>query len=234
MTTPSVPTAYRDQRAQEYDDRRFTSPAGLAIAAAESALFRAALGAVPAGAHLLEVGCGTGRFLLTAFEAGFRCEGLDPSPDMLELVRGKLGKRATEVTLRLGEGAQLPYTDGAFDFTYSIRVLNQVGRADYALAMVRDLLRVVRPGGLVLIEFANRWRPHRGGPDVRLSPAEVLATAATAGGRLRWLRGTFALGMTAYWRAPGALLPMVSAADRALSRAVPRLCARCYALIEKA
>lgn len=235
MPKPSVPTrtAYVDDRAQAYDRQRFTSRAGKAIGDMEMDEFKSALARVPFRALTLEVGCGTGRFLLAAHEAGMRCEGLDPSPDMLQQVRSKVGADA-DLRLTLGEGRTLPYPDGQFDFVYSIRVLNQTESSDYALGMVAEMLRVTRPGGLVLVEFANYYRPRRRvDRDVRLRPAQVEAAGAQHAGQLVALRGVFFLGMTAFHRVPGVARPLLQTLDTQFSRALPRLCARCYAIFKK-
>jgi len=49
------------------------------------------------GGPVLELGCGTGRVLLPVAEAGIECVGIDPSPAMLEVFRGKPGADRVEL-----------------------------------------------------------------------------------------------------------------------------------------
>src|SRR6185437_16819226 len=73
---------------------------------------------------------------------------LDQSPDMLAVARKRLGDR---VTLVRGEAERLPFADGEFDalsFTYLLRYV------DDRAATMRELARVVRPGGRIgMLEF---------------------------------------------------------------------------------
>jgi SAM-dependent methyltransferase len=227
-------TAYLEEKARQYDAERFTTPAGRALHEIEFALLREALSRQQRDARVVEVGCGTGRLLLEVRALGLRCEGVDASPDMVAEVRRKLGDAAAEVPLHVAEGKSLPFRDGEFDFAYSIRVLNQVASPEYALAMTAEILRIVRPGGTALIEFSNRARPRIGTwTGVRLAPRDIIAAAAAAGGDLVAVRGAFFLGMLAQLKCPDALRPVLTAADGALSRLLPRLCARVYLELRK-
>jgi len=235
-TEPAARTAYVGQKAREYDEKRFISSGGRLIADTETSMLMQLFEGVATGSRVLEVGCGTGRLLLFAHASGFRCSGLDASPDMLVETKRKFSELNADVSLHLSEGSNLPFDDGTFDCVYSIRVLNQTESADYACTVIRDMVRVTRPGGRILIEFVNKWRPRigpAGRKSVRLSPRAVIDTATRDGARLIWMRGLFFLGMTASLRTPDFLKPLVKQLDAFLSRLLPRLCARGYALFEK-
>jgi ubiquinone/menaquinone biosynthesis C-methylase UbiE len=66
-----------------------------------------------AGRRVLDIGCGTGRFVaLLAEEHSARAWGVDPTPEMLEVARA----RSTRGTgFKLGRAEQLPFKDGWFD-----------------------------------------------------------------------------------------------------------------------
>ncbi len=115
------------------------------------------------GAHTLDVATGTAAVAIDlAKRTGCRVTGLDQSPEMLaagceRVARAGLGER---VQLVEGSAEALPFGDAAFDaltVTYLLRYV-----ADPA-AQVRELARVVRPGGpLASLEFAvpaRAWRP---------------------------------------------------------------------------
>jgi SAM-dependent methyltransferase len=92
--------------------------------------------------RILDVGCGTGANLLMLSEYG-EAEGVDISEDALAFCRERgLDK------VRLGAGEKLPYEDGTFDL---VTALDVVEHMDDDLAGVREMRRVLRPGGRVLL-----------------------------------------------------------------------------------
>jgi len=92
--------------------------------------------------RILDVGCGTGANLLMLAEYG-DAEGVDISEDALAFCRERgLDK------VRLGAGEQLPYDDGTFDLVTAFDVVEHM---DDDLAGLREMRRVLRPGGRVLL-----------------------------------------------------------------------------------
>lgn len=110
-----------------------------------------ALGPV-AGEHLLEIGVGGGRYALQV--AGWlggtgRLDVLDLQAEMLTLtMRRALDRSITNVVPVRGDAMALPYPDRAFDAVYLISTLGQV--PDMAAAL-RELRRILRPAGRVVI-----------------------------------------------------------------------------------
>lgn len=223
MAQQAADTAYMGQTASVYDAKRFTSAAGLRVHRAERQMLIDALKHVPTGSAVLEVGCGTGRLLVEAAEAGARVSGADASPEMLAQAQARL----PDAHLALAPAHALPFDDGAFDLTYSIRLLNQTESPAYALSVVDELVRVTRPGGAVLVEFVSADRPFKPGHDVRLSPDQVVARGTALGCGLVWVRGAFLSGMTVYGRLPRPLRRL----DTRLAHLLPGRCSRCYVLL---
>jgi demethylmenaquinone methyltransferase / 2-methoxy-6-polyprenyl-1,4-benzoquinol methylase len=98
---------------------------------------------------VLDVACGTGAVALELLrQYGCHVVGVDQSAEMLAEARRRLGPR---VALHQGRAEQLDFEDGAFDgltFTYLLRYV------DDPAATMRELARVVRPGGrLSMLEF---------------------------------------------------------------------------------
>jgi demethylmenaquinone methyltransferase/2-methoxy-6-polyprenyl-1,4-benzoquinol methylase len=109
------------------------------------------------GATVLDVATGTGLVAQRLLGRGFAVTGLDQSPDMLAEARRRLGDR---VTLVEASADALPFPDASFDhltFTYLLRYV------DDPAATLRELARVVRPGGTIAsLEFCvpyGVWRP---------------------------------------------------------------------------
>jgi SAM-dependent methyltransferase len=92
--------------------------------------------------HILDVGCGTGANLLMLSQYG-DAEGVDVSEDALAFCR----ERGLE-NVKLGAAEELPYDDGTFDL---VTALDVVEHLDDDLAGLREMRRVLRPGGRVLL-----------------------------------------------------------------------------------
>lgn len=95
---------------------------------------------------VLEVGCGTGLLLERIARFARSAKGIDLSEGMLEKARA----RSLDVTL--GSATDLPFADASFDVACSFKVLPHVRDIERALA---EMTRVVRPGGMVVIELYN-------------------------------------------------------------------------------
>ena len=92
--------------------------------------------------RILDVGCGTGANLLMLSEYG-DAEGVDVSEDALAFCR----ERGLE-KVKLGAAEELPYEDGTFDL---VTALDVVEHLDDDLGGLREMRRVLRPGGRVLL-----------------------------------------------------------------------------------
>jgi SAM-dependent methyltransferase len=92
--------------------------------------------------RILDVGCGTGANLLMLSKYG-DAEGVDVSEDALAFCR----ERGLE-KVKLGAGEELPYEDGTFDLVTAFDVVEHM---DDDLAGLKEMRRVLRPGGRVLL-----------------------------------------------------------------------------------
>jgi ubiquinone/menaquinone biosynthesis C-methylase UbiE len=98
------------------------------------------------GRDVLEVGCGTGILLGRIREFAQTARGADLSPGMLDRARAR-GLDVVEASATM-----LPFEDASFDVACSFKVLPHVRDIGGAL---REMARVVRPGGVVVAEFYN-------------------------------------------------------------------------------
>jgi SAM-dependent methyltransferase len=89
----------------------------------------------------LDVGTGAGALAFALAPVVREVVGLDPVPELLALARERALPNTEFVE---GDGAALPYPDGAFDLTGTHRTLHHVIRPDRVVA---ELARVTRPGG---------------------------------------------------------------------------------------
>ncbi len=120
---------------------------------------------IPASAtRVLDVASGTAAVAIQLARAAPErmVVGIDQSPEMLAAGRARVARAGLgdRVELREGRAESLPFADGEFDaltFTYLLRYV------DDPFATMRELARVVRPGGVIAMqEFGlprGVWRP---------------------------------------------------------------------------
>lgn len=101
---------------------------------------------VPRGARVLDIACGTGYGAqLMTQERGARVIGVDISPETIDYANDKYGDIAE---FRLGNAEVIPLEDDAVDLAVSIGTIEHIDDDD---AFVKELSRVLRPGGQAII-----------------------------------------------------------------------------------
>jgi len=102
--------------------------------------------------RLLDIACGTGRTLHQLGQAhpDLRLYGVDLSPAYVRLARKRLEDLA-EVALAVENAEALPFADATFDIATSVYLFHELPR-NTRRNVVREMFRVVRPGGLLVIE----------------------------------------------------------------------------------
>jgi SAM-dependent methyltransferase len=164
---------YHDWEAGSYDEKWSISYDERCISYAADR-FRYAAGDAdwPYG-HVLELGCGTGFFLLNLMQAGLATKGsvTDLSPGMVQAALRNAENLGLDVDGRVADAERLPFDDDTFDAVVGHAVLHHIPDLDTAF---REVLRVLKPGG----RFVFAGEPTRYGDVVarRLSRATWWAT----------------------------------------------------------
>lgn len=116
----------------------------------------AAAGSPGAGSTVVDVACGTGDLALLFAKAGARVVGVDFTYEMVALAPSKETGRGGNLAWLQGDGLQLPVGDGVADAaTIAFGLRNVADRR----RCIREMARVVRPGGCVLVlEFSMPQR----------------------------------------------------------------------------
>ncbi len=99
---------------------------------------------------VLDGGCGTGRHLAPLAAAGFQVLGVDREWSVLRDARPHLEAVSLAIRLIQADLQHLPAAGGVFDFVLSINAISHGYARDFA-AYCRELDRILKPGGLLLI-----------------------------------------------------------------------------------
>lgn len=108
------------------------------------------------GARVLEVGIGTG-LSLSAYPRHCHLTGIDLAPEMLARARRRaIALGWPDVELEVGDAQNLHFADDSFDYVVSFHVVSVVPDHE---KMMREMHRVCRPGGTIVI--INHFRSER-------------------------------------------------------------------------
>lgn len=107
-------------------------------------------------ATVLDLGCGSGRHVMYLARQGFDVYGLDGAAAGLGIARQTLAEAGLAADLRQGDiYAPLPYADASFDAVISTQVIHHAILARIR-ALVAEVARVLKPGGLVFVTVPSR------------------------------------------------------------------------------
>lgn len=106
----------------------------------------------PSGTRLLEIGTGFGR-LVDLYQGYEQIVLLDYSRSLLQQAQQRLG-RDPKYTYVAADLYRMPLADGLVDTTCMVRVMHHVADVPAAL---RQIHRVLRPGGALILEFASKY-----------------------------------------------------------------------------
>ncbi|MCX6493127.1 MAG: class I SAM-dependent methyltransferase [Rhodococcus sp.] len=142
---------YHDWEAETYDDKWSISYDERCIDYAQGRFDQAVSGDASARAALpygraLELGCGTGFFLLNLMQAGIADKGsvTDLSPGMVKVALRNAEHLGLDVDGRVADAETIPYDDDTFDLVVGHAVLHHIPDVEQSL---REVLRVLKPGG---------------------------------------------------------------------------------------
>jgi ubiquinone/menaquinone biosynthesis C-methylase UbiE len=143
-----------------------------------------------AGLRVLDLGCGFGAVSAYFAAHGAEVTGIDPNEERLQIGRKVAAAHSLPVRLVRGRMEELDLPDCSFDVAVQNNSLCYVVDRARRSAALGEALRVLRPGGTLLIRNPNRWHPvdqFTGLPLVHLLPPSAAVRAAAATGRRRSL-----------------------------------------------
>jgi ubiquinone/menaquinone biosynthesis C-methylase UbiE len=139
--------------ASEYDSVRFVGPVN---DLKESFRRRAILGLLPdKRSYALDVACGTGRGLLLLNKRAAKTFGVDGTREMLREAAQRLEEQGESPSVCQGNAAELPFANSTFDLVTCLNFLHLFDDASDKRAFIAEIARVLKPGGVAVIEFDN-------------------------------------------------------------------------------
>ena len=135
-----------DRIAPSYDQRFAFSPMERVVAALQ------ALAQDLGASRILEVGCGTGRYLADLCPDTDRCCGLDTSMGMLHQAH----ERSSRLHLVRGRACQIGFVDAVFNLVYCV---NAIHHFDDPRAFIGEAHRVLEPDGVLAVMGSNPHDP---------------------------------------------------------------------------
>ena len=109
---------------------------------------------LPPGGNAIEVGAGSGRLLIRlGQERPYRLVAVDYAPYSVRAVRENLRRSAKRGDALFGDALALPFADASFDLVLSGGLLEHFREP---AAVVREMVRVLRPGGLFYADIVPR------------------------------------------------------------------------------
>jgi len=129
------------------------------------------------GRRVLDVGCGDGELALELTKRGAVVTGIDASAAMIDAAKRRATQHNVDITFQVGTAEQLPFPAEQFDVVTAITILCFV---DDAAPVFREITRVLRPGGRLVIGELGKWSTWAAARRIR----------AWLGSRL-WRRGRF-------------------------------------------
>ena len=150
-------------RYEQPDPARFYGTLAADTAAMVADLWRAGHDEPLAGRTLLDVGGGPGYFASAFSDAGVRYVGVEPDPREMHAA-GPVASGGSGALVR-ASGMALPFADDSVDICLSSNVAEHVPRP---WQLGAEMLRVTRPGGLVVLSYTV-WLGPFGGHEMGLT-----------------------------------------------------------------
>jgi ubiquinone/menaquinone biosynthesis C-methylase UbiE len=223
--------------AKNYEKNRQSNLGDIAFWKKEQQELQYGIGASALNIHeVLEAGCGTGRFIPDIAGKGYVVLGLDLSHHMLGMARRKIKEKQFNCNLIRADISNIPFNNFKADFVYCIRVMNQLPSREYAFNTIKELCRICKTPGAILLEYVNSWSLSRASSksSTLLSIRDVQKILHRERNcRIVYVHGILFFSQTLWTRLPRLLLHPIVELDSLLCRLLPMFSTRCYVLVKK-
>lgn len=109
--------------------------------------------------NVLDIGCGPGTITEDLLDISEQVSGIDISEEMVEAARDRFKetKFKSRTTFEVGDAENLKFPDQFFDVIFCLGVLRYLDSWEKCL---REIYRVLKPDGIVIVTFYYRFSPH--------------------------------------------------------------------------
>ncbi|MBU1008110.1 class I SAM-dependent methyltransferase [Candidatus Dependentiae bacterium] len=113
---------------------------------------------------ILDIACGYGRLSIPLKQAGYSVYGIDLSPNLVDAAKENALNSCVDIGFRLGDMRDLPYEDNFFDTVICMwtSFCHMLNKKDQVKA-IREMVRVVRKGGIVIVDMPDPEKNIEGG-----------------------------------------------------------------------
>jgi SAM-dependent methyltransferase len=189
-------------------EAEFLSSADYVIEKLEPELARLSINANRRAWRALEIGCGPGRLMLPLSRHFGEIHGVDVSDEMVALARERLAGIPNAHVHRTDGAGLSKFADESFDFIYSYAVFQHVPDREVILDSLREIRRVLKPGGIFRGQFNDLPQSADEAPDTwagcRFSSGDIRAFTHENELDLLDLSGSDTQYMWTTWRKRGA------------------------------
>jgi len=137
---------YYDDLARSYDSNRFENSYGQYIDLQERSFLKAFL-PLKSSSNILDLGCGTGRFLNLANY------GVDISSNMIEIAQSKFPK----IRFKEGSVSNIPFENNHFDAIYSLHVIMHLNQ-EITQSFLSETHKKLKSNGKLIFDFPSKKR----------------------------------------------------------------------------
>jgi SAM-dependent methyltransferase len=116
------------------------------------------------GRRVLDIGCGDGEFALDLATRGAIATGIDASAIMIDAAKDRAREQNANVAFQVAPAEGLPFPAGHFDAVTAVTILCFV---EDAAPVFREIARVLRPGGHLVIGELGKWSTWAAGRRIR-------------------------------------------------------------------
>ncbi len=107
---------------------------------------------------ILDFGCGSGRLLELFSDKKIKYYGVDVSEKLVEIASNKHSRENTRFSKINTRQTSLSFNNDFFNTIYSIAVFHHFPGKEYQEKMAKELFRITKPGGRVVITVWNLWQ----------------------------------------------------------------------------